>query len=162
MKNKNHVLLLSCLTLPNSAWAADAVAISPSGGMLKMVLGLALVLAVMALITWVLKRMMPNIANKHSVVRVVGGVSVGSRERVLVLEVGDRWLVIGVAPGQVNQIANLEIGTVENKDIAATDLANGSDKFTNTFAQWLTKSTGKIIEKSDVKKSDIRRPDAND
>jgi flagellar protein FliO/FliZ len=111
MKIRLHLLALSFSTLPWVAWAADA-AISPTGGVLKMVMGLAVVLAVMALITWVLKRMMPGAGGQQSVVRIVGGVSVGSRERVVVVEVADRWIVVGVAPGQVNGIANLEIGAV--------------------------------------------------
>jgi flagellar protein FliO/FliZ len=156
MKNRQHLLALSLLILPCSVWAADAVAISPSGGVLKMVLGLAVVLAVMALITWVLKRMMPGVGNKQSVVRVVGGVSVGSRERVVVLEVAGRWIVVGVAPGQISRLANLEIGSAQlSESILSTSnqmgprTANGAGDFTNTFAQWLTKSTGKVLEKKD-------------
>jgi flagellar protein FliO/FliZ len=145
---------LSFLALPCSAWAAEAAVMSPSGGVLKMVLGLAVVLAVMALITWVLKRMMPSVGNKQSVVRVVGGVSVGSRERVVVLEVAGRWIVVGVAPGQVSRLANLEAGTVKfsESNLIPNNQSDSDDgSFTNTFAQWLTKSTGKILEKKDVK-----------
>ena len=119
MKIRLNLFFLSFLMLPFSAWAADAVAVSPSGGVLKMVLGLAVVLAVMALITWALKRFMPNIgSNNQSVVRVVGGVSVGSRERVVVVEVAGRWIVIGVAAGQVNGIANLDAGSMQQSEIA--------------------------------------------
>lgn len=159
MKNRQNFLALSFLTLPCGALAADAVAISPTGGVLKMVLGLVVVLAVMAIITWVLKRMMPGVGNKQSVVRVVGGVSVGSRERVVILEVAGRWVVVGVAPGQISRLANLEIGSAQlsesilsssNQMDSRTD--NGAGNFTNTFAQWLTKSTGKILEKKDVEK----------
>ncbi len=39
------------------ALAAEVAPVSPTGGVFKMVIGLAVVLGVMALITWVLKRM---------------------------------------------------------------------------------------------------------
>jgi flagellar protein FliO/FliZ len=160
MKIIKNMLAFSLLVMPLGCWvsevmAADAVAISPSGGVLKMVLGLAIVLAVMALITWLLKRMMPGVgSNKQSVVRIVGGVSVGSRERIVVVEVAGRWLVVGVAPGQVNSIANLEIGatTLAETSLSEHNVLNESTNgFTETFAQWLTQSTGKILDKKDVK-----------
>ncbi len=155
MKIRLNLLVLSFLTAPCGAMATDAVAISPTGGVLKMVVGLTVVLAVMALITWLLKRMMPGVGNKQSVIRVVGGVSVGSRERVVVLEVAGRWIVVGVAPGQVSRIANLEVGSVqlaENGLGENNQLNSNSDAFTATFAQWLTKSTGKVLDQSNVKK----------
>jgi flagellar biogenesis protein FliO len=33
--------------------------------------------------------------------KVVGGVALGPRERIVLLEIGDEWLVIGVVPGQI-------------------------------------------------------------
>lgn len=164
MKTHHNFLVLTFLTLPFDLCAAEVSAVSPTGGVLKMVFGLAVVLAVMALITWLLKRVMPSVGNKQSVVRVVGGVSVGSRERVVVVEVAGRWIVVGVAPGQVNRLANLEIGAAHllgdmpnsNQHHSNQHLgsSHGMDAdaatFTNTFAQWLTKSTGKILDKKDV------------
>ncbi len=152
MKLRLNLLFLSFYTVSCSAWAADTFAASPTGGILKMVLGLAVVLAVMALLTWVLKRMMPGAGgNKQSVARVVGGVSVGSRERVVVVEVAGRWIVVGVAAGQVNGIANLEAGSMqlsENAQAADNQLNPNLGALTQSlapsFAQWLKKSTAKM------------------
>ncbi|MFZ3088208.1 MAG: flagellar biosynthetic protein FliO [Methylotenera sp.] len=163
MKNHSNLLALIFFTLSCCAWVADAVAadtavVSPSGSILKMVLGLTVVLAVMALITWLLKRMLPGAGGQQSVVRIVGGVSVGSRERVVVVEVAGRWIVVGVAPGQVNGLANLEIGATqiaENAFGATSQLSPDMDVFTRSFApsfaQWLKKSTAKLAEKTDAK-----------
>jgi flagellar protein FliO/FliZ len=134
--------------------------------LLKMVLGLAVVLAVMALITWALKRFMPNIgSNNQSAIRVVGGVSVGSRERVVVLEVAGRWLVVGVAAGQVNGIANLDAGAIplagtgqlaSNAQLAETVTKASLEGFTQSmvpsFAQWLKKSAAKFTETNHAEK----------
>jgi len=38
---------------------------------------------------------------------VVGERAVGTRERVVLVEVAGQWLVLGVAPGQVRTLANL-------------------------------------------------------
>ena len=147
---------------PSIALAAEAVPVSPTGGVLKMVIGLAVVLAVMALITWILKRMVPGVGNKQSVVRIVGGVSVGSRERVVVLEVAGRWIVVGVAAGQVSSIANLESGAsnlADNLPMGGNMMDAGSEGFSNTFAAWLLKSTGGILDKKDIETTDSENKD---
>ncbi|MEW8461479.1 MAG: flagellar biosynthetic protein FliO [Candidatus Thiodiazotropha endolucinida] len=41
-------------------------------------------------------------------VRVVGGASVGTRERVIVVEVDNQRLLLGVAPGQVRTLHILQ------------------------------------------------------
>ena len=157
MKKHYNFLTLSVSALlslvPSLAMSAEATAVSPTGGVLKMVIGLAVVLAVMALITWVLKRMVPGVGNKQSVIRIVGGVSVGSRERVVVLEVAGRWIVVGVAAGQVSSLANLESGATniaESIPMGRSMPDSGGSDFSNTFASWLLKSTGRILEKKDT------------
>ncbi len=165
MKTRLNLFFLSFLMLSFSALAAETVVASPSGGMLKMILGLVVVLAIMALITWVLKRFMPNIGSKNqSVVRVVGGVSVGSRERVVVVEVAGRWIVIGVASGQVNGLANLDAGSTQLSEVmlktelstSSLNLDNFTQSFVPSFAMWLKKSTAKLTETKDFEKPDER------
>lgn len=134
--------------MPGTLLAAETTAMSPTGGVLKMVLGLAIVLAVMAFVTWFLKRMMPGVGSQQSAIRVVGGVSVGSRERVVVLEVAGRWLVVGVAPGQVNAIANLEVDASQLAEISPDAVMQAA---TPSFAQWLKKSAAKFGENTNAK-----------
>ena len=43
--------------------------------------------------------------------RLVASQIVGQRERVVLIEVGDHWLVAGVAPGSVSALATLPKGT---------------------------------------------------
>ncbi len=153
MKTLLNILALTVYSMPASLWAAETAAVSPTGGVLKMILGLALVLAVMALVTWGLKRMMPGAGGQQSAVRIVGGVSVGSRERVVVLEVAGRWLVVGVAPGQVSAIANLDIGSsaVTNNAAEGDYQAASAQTLAPSFAQWLKQSATKFSERNDAK-----------
>ncbi len=95
------------LGLTQQAFAVTSTVTTPSVSLFKTIFGLAIVLGVMAALAWLAKRMTGRQGYAQSVARIVGGVSVGSRERVVVVEVGDRWLVVGVAAGQVNAIANL-------------------------------------------------------
>jgi len=61
--------------------------------------------------------------------RILGGVSLGPRERIVLIEVGDAWLVIGIVPGQIRTLHTLPKG-----DAAADGFSPGADK---PFAQWL-------------------------
>jgi flagellar protein FliO/FliZ len=155
MKNCKHVLV-ALFVMPHCGWAAEVIKASPSYGIFKMVSGLAIVLIIMAAITWVIKRLLPNITNnQQTIARVISSVSVGTRERVVVVQVSDRWIVVGVAPGQVNGIANLEAGipqSLENSTI--NNLENNAQPFvaslSPSFSEWLQKSTAKFINKSGV------------
>lgn len=143
-------ILLSTLLVSASSWATESATISTSGSMLKMIVGLIVVLAVLAFLSWILKRLMPGVGGQNSVIHIVGGVSLGSRERVVVLEVAGRWLVVGVAPGQINAIANLEIGNSLALDsIAENDGSSGmnNQNVTPAFAHWLKKSASKFRQK---------------
>ncbi|RFB68719.1 MULTISPECIES: flagellar biosynthetic protein FliO [unclassified Herbaspirillum] len=81
---------------------------STTGSVFTMLLGLTAVLAIMAGIAWLFKRSgLVQRAQGNAVAKIIGGVSVGTRERVMVIEVADQWIVVGVAPGRVNTLATM-------------------------------------------------------
>ena len=126
------VALLPCL----SAHAAEqAAAPASAGNLLQVLVGLVVVLALMAGAAWILKRMGMAGAGSTSVAKVVGGVSVGNRERVIVVEVADQWIVVGVAPGQVNALS-----TMPRQEIPAV---TGNTVDTKNFAVWLKQTIDK-------------------
>lgn len=70
----------------------------------QMIGALLLVLAVIVGGTWLLKRFSLIPAAASGVVKVVAAAGVGQRERVVVVEIDQTWLVLGVAPGRVNKL----------------------------------------------------------
>jgi flagellar protein FliO/FliZ len=149
MKIKSIIKYLTTigLTMPITLLAAEATAPSPTLSMLKMILGLVVVLAVMAAFAWGAKRFLPNAVNQNAVVKVLGGASVGTRERVVVLEIADRWIVVGVANGQVSAIANLESGASIPAVNESETVVNQTPKSLQPFANWLKQSMNKFTEK---------------
>lgn len=87
--------------------AAELPAPSTSGALLQGLLGLGMVLAALAAFFWFLRRFSPGRSAAQGVVKVVGGVMLGPRERLVVVEVGDTWLLLGVGGGQVNSLHSL-------------------------------------------------------
>jgi flagellar protein FliO/FliZ len=99
---------LALLCLSSRVLAQGASSPSTALNMLPMLLGLLIVLAIIVALAWLVKKISHINGGGHSVARIVGGVSVGTRERVVVLEIANRWIVVGVASGQVSAIANLD------------------------------------------------------
>ncbi|MCA1978193.1 MAG: flagellar biosynthetic protein FliO [Thiobacillus sp.] len=124
--------------LPALAHAAEAPAASAAGGLLQVFVGLVAVLGLIAATAWMAKRMGVARAGSSALLNVVGSASVGARERVVVLEIGESWLVVGVGPGNVNAIATLPRG-----EMPAAAASMPLPPFAARLQQILDKSRGK-------------------
>jgi flagellar protein FliO/FliZ len=71
---------------------------------LEAVAGLALVLALIFVLAWAVRRFAHLPGGGKGLIRVLGGVTLGSRERAVVVAVGGTRLLLGVAPGQVRML----------------------------------------------------------
>jgi flagellar protein FliO/FliZ len=100
-------LFIVAALLASPAWAADPPALSTGSVLFQGLLGLLIVLAAMMLFFWFMRRFSPGQTGAQGVVKVVGGVMLGTREKLVVVEVGDTWLLLGVGGGQVNALHTL-------------------------------------------------------
>ncbi len=107
-----------------------AAAVS-SGSVLQVILSLILVLAAVVVVAWVLKRISLPQHGAGNALKVISGVAVGQRERIVLVEVNDTWLVVGVAPGQVNALHTMPKGALP---LSANSTMAGDD---NKFQVWL-------------------------
>jgi flagellar protein FliO/FliZ len=101
------------LSSPLAALAADTPVPAPgpalpgAEGLLTTALGLAFILLVIFAAAWIFKRFGGLPAGGRGMVRVLGGASLGARERVMVVQVEDARLVLGVSPGRVEMLHKL-------------------------------------------------------
>ena len=123
------LLTLSLMSAPAACAAAEQHPAASAGSVLQVLLGLITVLALMAGAAWLLKRFGVSGAAGHNVAKVIGGVSVGNRERVVVVEVADQWIVVGVAQGRVNALS-----TMPRREQPA---GSQQQPTPNNFAGWL-------------------------
>lgn len=94
-------------------WIAFMLAASPpvlaadaGTGVAGMLVSLVLILGLFVLAAWLFKRYLPQ-TGKGGPLKVVSATMVGPRERVVVVEVEDTWLVLGVGGGQVRTLHTL-------------------------------------------------------
>ena len=108
--------------------------------MFQILFGLLVVLGLMAAAAWLLRRTAGVRMAAGQNIRVVGGVAVGTRERVVVVEVADQWVVVGVAPGQVNSLATMP--RQEGAAVAVSGNAAGAPNFSAWLKQTIEKRNG--------------------
>ncbi len=101
-----YMPLLAAAETVRPAYTPPPSAVS-SGSVLQVIFSLLLVLAAVALVAWILKRINQPQHGAASLLKIISSVAVGQRERVVLVEVNDTWLVLGVAPGQVRSLHNM-------------------------------------------------------
>ncbi|WP_191905934.1 flagellar biosynthetic protein FliO [Nitrincola iocasae] len=98
---------------------------------LQLVLGLALVLGTIFLIAWLLRKV-TLLPGQHRKLRVVAALSLGNRERAVLVQVGDEQLLLGVAQGQVSLLKSFDQPVIE--------LESGQNSaFSKKLSQYLQK-----------------------
>ena len=99
-----------------AAGGADSLAMA---NLWQLTLGMSLVLGLIVAISWILKRSGRFRMAAGGGLRVLGGLSMGARERVVLMQVGDKQLLIGVAPGRVQTLHVLDepLSTAGSKQV---------------------------------------------
>lgn len=113
-----------------------------AAGLLKTILALTFVLALLAGLAWAMKRYGPKMGGGSANLRVVGALNLGGRERIMVVEVGDQWIVVGAAPGRVNALHTMprREGTF---DTASAQGGMAAANPATPFSAWLKKTIDK-------------------
>jgi flagellar protein FliO/FliZ len=98
-----------CFALPDVVGSPrQTVRTVSSGDMLHWSLGLLIVLGIFFFCVWGLRKLNGVVVNGPEKMRVVGGLSLGMREKVILLQVGKKQLVLGVTPGRIDTLHVLE------------------------------------------------------
>lgn len=104
--------LLIPLLLPLSAWGSDAANPGiPAGTYLQASLALILIIGLLFGTAWLARKLSGGKGFGQGGMKIVGGVALGPRERIVLIEVGETWLVIGIVPGQIRTLHQLPKGT---------------------------------------------------
>ncbi|MDT8370532.1 MAG: flagellar biosynthetic protein FliO [Gammaproteobacteria bacterium] len=77
--------------------------------------GLLLVLTSIAFVAWILRRTNRFTSSANGQLRLVAGLSLGPRERAILLQVGEQQILVGVTAHQIQTLHVLESPLVDNK-----------------------------------------------
>ncbi len=110
-------MAMAMVLWPLPALAAD----STFGAALQALAGLGIVLALIAGAAALLKRVTPGRFGASNLLKPVATLAVGPRERVVVVEMGETWLVLGITPSSVTTLHTLPKGELPVLPTAADD-----------------------------------------
>ena len=103
-------MMFSIASLVEAAPEGDVAVVSPAqsvvgvGDLLQVLLALLLVVALIVITAWFMRRYSGASHSRNGALRLLAGISVGQRERVVLVQAGEVQLLLGVAPGEVRTL----------------------------------------------------------
>jgi flagellar protein FliO/FliZ len=129
-----RIAALPLFLLPSlSARATGADLPDTTAALGQTILVLGLIIGILVLGLYLLRRTGLARPQGGQLLRLRGSVAVGPRERVVLVEVGERVLVLGVAPGRVNALDSLDVNELPSPNDAHRP---GSED----FQRWLKRT----------------------
>lgn len=137
-------LAFAAASAPFAAPVAQS-APSTTGGTLRVTLAMILVLGAVMGAAWLARRLRGVSGASTSALEVMAQVSLGARERAVLIRVGERQVLIGVAPGNVRMLHVVEpsanAASAATQDCAMSGMSDGPPR--PSFKSLLLKSLGK-------------------
>ncbi len=109
--------------------------ISPSY-LMKLTAGLLFVVAVVFFIAWLLKRLNLTQNTQGGVLRIIAGLPVGTRDRIVLVQVGEEQILVGLSPGRMAKLHTL------NHPVAVHEGAQIRSPFTQKINELMRKGPG--------------------
>jgi flagellar protein FliO/FliZ len=126
---------------PSHPFAAPQAVSTPTaptaGGLAQVTFALLLVLVAIFAVAWVARRMRGFNNRVGDAIDVLADIPLGQKERAVLLKVGAKQILVGVAPGRVNTLHVLEEPLDLNKPTA------GPNDSRPNFKQLMLRSLGK-------------------
>ncbi len=72
--------------------------------LLKLTGGLLLVVAVIFALAWLVKKFNLNQQSQNGLIKIVAGISIGTRDRIVLLQIGEEQILVGLAPGRIEKL----------------------------------------------------------
>ncbi|OYO30453.1 flagellar biosynthetic protein FliO [Janthinobacterium sp. PC23-8] len=116
---------------------------SSSGSLLQTIFALLFVLALLVALAWAMKRFGPKALGGNSKMRVISSLNLGGRERIVLIEVADQWIVVGASPGRINALATLPRQEGEPPSLSNAQNGPAAANFSEWLKQTIEKRNGK-------------------
>ena len=118
------------VALPLGAWAAEPVAQAAAaaapvgsglGGQLtQLVLGLLLVVGLIFVLAWLLRRVQQVGPGNAQVIEMIGSRALGPRDRLVLVQVGEEQILLGITPGRITPLHVLKTPVSVDQSQSAT------------------------------------------
>ncbi|WP_411859854.1 flagellar biosynthetic protein FliO [Cupriavidus pauculus] len=150
-------LVLSTASAASSVAASPAShgaapAISTGGSLAQAGLGLFGVIALILAIAWIARRTgLVRHTNGGGAMKVVGSLMLGARQRLVMVEVGDTWIVLGVSAGEIRPLHTMPAPADRAAHVYGSTSGTGTQPphgMSGSFAERLLRSMQENLKKS--------------
>ena len=89
----------------------QSMALEPlsSSYLLKLTGGLVLVVLVIFVLAWVVKKFNLNQQSQSGLIRIIAGLSIGTRDRIVLVQVGEEQILLGLTQGRIEKLHTLAV-----------------------------------------------------
>jgi flagellar protein FliO/FliZ len=105
------IFLLCCLPLAVVAQqeSADIASVDPMSSLYlaKLTGGLLLVVFIIFGLAWLMKRLNLSQHSQNGLLRIIAGLPLGTRDRIVLLQVGEEQILLGLSPGRIQKLHTL-------------------------------------------------------
>tara|TARA_B100001063_G_scaffold229671_1_gene242104 strand:- start:3028 stop:3411 length:384 start_codon:yes stop_codon:yes gene_type:complete len=105
--------MIALASLSNAVFAATDAA-TPTTDIVSMVLSLGMVVVLILVLAFFVKKLNPNLTNNDEF-KVIRSLPLGSRERLMVVEIDNAQHLLGVTPHSINYLHKLETPLTEKE-----------------------------------------------
>lgn len=98
-----------------------------SSYLIQLILGLVVVLVCVVVLSWFARKMNKFNASSNDSLKIISGISMGTREKVILLQAGNEQILVGVTPGNINRLHVL------NEPVEDVNTVSTSKSFSNKF-----------------------------
>ncbi len=134
-----RLLALACIA-PLSVVAAEVATpaaslstSSMSGQLIQLLLGLLLVIGIIFLLAWLLRRVQQIVPREGQVIKIVATQALGPRDRLVLVQVGGEQILLGLSPGSITSLH------VMNEPVHLPDAEPASTEFAQRLMELLGK-----------------------
>ncbi len=122
---------------------SDIIKSDPMSGdyLMQLILGLLVVVLCIVALAWFAKKMNRFNSIADDSLKIISGMSMGTRERIVLLQVGGEQLLLGVSPGRINTLhvlnSTVNDSVVKSSNKAPLDIENNqgfADKLKSMMA----------------------------
>ena len=108
MRVPAFLTLLLALPVMAAEPSANMSGVDMGGQMTKLLLGLLLVIGLIFLLAWVLRRMQQFNPRSNQAIKLISSHALGPRERLLLVQVGSEQILLGLSAGRIAPLHVLE------------------------------------------------------
>lgn len=112
-----------------AAFASSDASTSDGGGLTSLLVALILVAGAAVAATWVLRHWKGSVARREGPLQLVHVIAMGPRERLALVKIGGRYLVVGITPTSITRVA--ELSNIQD-NVSEPEKDNVRDIFTGT------------------------------